>query len=245
MKLYYDLHLHSCLSPCGHEDMTPANLAAMCALAGLQVVALTDHNTVGNCAAFASAAASHGLLAIPGMELTTAEEVHVLCWFETPEAADAFGALVYERLPALENNPALFGPQLLMDAADTVLGREPRLLAAATQIGIYELAPLVARFGGVACPAHIDRPSFSLLSNLGLWDPALGFLWAECSTRCPNDFLAHRPDVTGVSFLVNSDAHRLDQVAGAAHAMEVSSATPGAVLDWLRRGGPPVPAMKR
>ena len=89
MKCYYDLHLHSCLSPCGQEDMTPADLAAMCALAGLDVVALTDHNSAGNCAAFLKAAASHGLLALPGMELTTEEEIHVLCWFESLEGAEA------------------------------------------------------------------------------------------------------------------------------------------------------------
>ena len=86
-KLAFDLHLHSCLSPCGSNDMTPANLAGMCALAGLQVVALTDHNTTGNCAAFAQAAARHGLLAIPGMELCTREEVHMVCLFPKLENA--------------------------------------------------------------------------------------------------------------------------------------------------------------
>ena len=90
MQLYYDLHLHSCLSPCGSEDMTPANLAAMCALAGLEVVALTDHNTTGNCRAFCQAARAWGLLPLAGMELCTQEEIHLICLFPDPDQAEAF-----------------------------------------------------------------------------------------------------------------------------------------------------------
>ena len=93
MKFFYDLHLHSCLSPCGSEDMTPADLAAMCALAGLDIVALTDHNTCGNCAAFCRAAEARGLLALAGMELCTAEEIHVICLFPDPGRAEEFGRL--------------------------------------------------------------------------------------------------------------------------------------------------------
>ena len=94
MKLSFDLHMHSCLSPCGGDDNTPANLAGMCALAGLQVVALTDHNTSGNCAAFCSAAKAYGLLALPGMELTTREEAHVVCLFPDIDKALAFSQYV-------------------------------------------------------------------------------------------------------------------------------------------------------
>ena len=167
----FDLHLHSCLSPCGSDDNTPANLAGMCALAGLDIVALTDHNTTGNCAAFCAAAERYGLLALPGMELTTLEEAHIICLFPDLACASAFDAIVHHRLPPMVNDPAVFGPQVLMDADDRVLGEETALLAGATSIGVYEVAGLVRSFGGTAFPAHIDRPSFSVLSNLGLWDP--------------------------------------------------------------------------
>lgn len=232
-KLFYDLHLHSCLSPCGSEENTPADLAAMCALAGLNVVALTDHNTAGNCAAFLSAAARHGLLALPGMELTTAEEVHVVCLFPTLDAALAFDRLVGTHLPAVNNNPSIFGPQILMDDGDGVLGEEPRMLAAATDLPVGQVYPLVRSFGGVAYPAHIDRPSFSLLSNLGLWDPSLGFPLAELSLRCPPDFAASRPDLRGVRTITSSDAHYLHQIPDAQRTLEVDRPTPESVIDCL------------
>ena len=231
MKCYYDLHLHSCLSPCAHEDMTPANLAGMCALAGLDLVALTDHNSAGNCAAFLKAAAAHGLLAIPGMELTTQEELHVLCWFETLEGAEEFGRYVHDRLPPMANDPRLFGPQTLMDHQDGVLGQEPVLLANAAAIGVDQVSALAARYGGVACPAHIERPSYSLYSSLGFWDPAFGFRLAECASP---DFLARHPELRGVPCLTDSDAHYLDQIPDAAHFLDLPARSIPAVFDWLR-----------
>ncbi|MEG0754909.1 MAG: PHP domain-containing protein [Oscillospiraceae bacterium] len=233
MKLFYDLHMHSCLSPCGGDDMSPANLAAMCALAGLQVVALTDHNSVGNCRSFCAAAQARGLLALPGMELSTVEEVHVICLFPDFKSADGFGAFVDEKTaPWQENNRKIFGPQLLMDDKDTVLGEDTRFLAGASGVGIYEVTPAVKRFGGVCYPAHIDRGSFSLLSNLGLWDPAMGFPLAEISHQCPPD-LFERPDLRGVRHITDSDAHYLDQIPDALQLMNPVSRTAEGVLRWL------------
>lgn len=238
MKQYaFDLHLHSCLSPCGGEDNTPANLAGMCALAGLEVVALTDHNTCGNCAAFCRAAEHYGLLALPGMELTTAEEAHVVCLFPGLDGADAFSALVREKLPPLKNDPAVFGPQIYMDEEDQVLGNEDAFLAGAASIGIYEAAALAASFGGVAYPAHIDRPSFSLLANLGLWDPAMGFPVAEISQNCPPDLFS-RPDLRGIPHFDGSDAHYLDQIRDAHQYMALPERSTKAVVAWLRAGIP-------
>ncbi|MTQ97003.1 PHP domain-containing protein [Pseudoflavonifractor sp. BIOML-A6] len=233
MKLNFDLHLHSCLSPCGGEDNTPANLAAMCALAGLDAVALTDHNAVGNCAAFCEAAGDNGLVALPGMELTTLEEVHVVCLLPDLDAAAAFGDEVYARLPPFPNDVHIFGPQVLMDAGDRVLGEEPRMLAGAANIGVYEVKALVERYGGVCWPAHIDRPSFSLLSNLGLWDPGLGFGFAEVSRACPADFL-NRDDLRGLHTVTASDAHYLDQIMDPCQSVDLPSRSAAALLAWLR-----------
>lgn len=217
--------------------MTPATIAGMCRLAGLEVAALTDHNTCGNCPAFCAAAAAYGLLAIPGMELCTLEEVHVVCLLPDLERAMDFSGAVYDRLTGLENDPAIFGPQVYMDADDNVLGEERRMLAGASSIGVYEVRELVERYGGVAYPAHVDRPSFSLLSNLGLWDPGLGFPLAEVSAQCPPDFLKTRRDMEGVRAITGCDAHYLDQIAEAHQVMEVPARSPEAVLAWLRRGG--------
>ena len=208
--------------------MTPATIAGMCKLSGLDVAALTDHNTCGNCPAFCEAAEAYGLLALPGMELCTLEEVHVVCLFP---------AEVYRRMEGRTNDPTIFGRQLLMDVDDNVMGEEPALLAGATTIGVYEAAGLVESFGGVAYPAHIDRDSFSLLSNLGLWDPAMGFPLAEISRRCPPDFIRARRDLRGVGTVTGTDAHYLHQIVQAEQFMEVPARSKEAVLAWLRRGG--------
>ncbi len=217
--------------------MTPATIAGMCKLSGLDVAALTDHNTCGNCPAFCEAAEEYGLLAIPGMELCTLEEVHVVCLFPDLDRAMAFQAEVYRRMEGRTNDPTIFGRQLLMDVDDNVVGEETALLAGATTIGVYEAAGLVESFGGVAYPAHIDRDSFSLLSNLGLWDPAMGFPLAEVSRRCPPDFIRARRDLRGVGTVTGTDAHYLHQIVQAEQFMEVPARSRAAVLAWLRRGG--------
>lgn len=217
--------------------MTPATIAGMCRLSGLDAAALTDHNTCGNCPAFCAAAEAYGLLALPGMELCTLEEVHVICLLPDLPRAMAFQEEVYSRLGGLPNDPAIFGPQVYMDADDNVLGEERRMLAGAANIGVYEVSALAARFGGVAYPAHIDRPSFSLLSNLGLWDPGLGFPLAEVSLQVPPGLLPTRRDLKGVRTITGCDAHYLEQIADASQFMEVPARSPEAVLAWLRRGG--------
>ena len=234
IKFSFDLHMHSCLSPCGGADNTPANLAGMCALAGLDIVALTDHNTCGNCRAFCAAAEEHGLLALPGMELTTAEEVHVVCLFPGLDQAEAFSAHVRAQLPPIPNRPEIFGDQVLMDHRDRVLGTETAFLAGACAIGVYDAAALAAAYGGFAYPAHIDRPAFSLLSNLGLWDPAMGFTLAEITPHCPPE-LRRRPDLKGVRLITDCDAHYLDQIPDAHQWMELEGKTAQNVLNWLNK----------
>ena len=232
MHYYYDLHLHSCLSPCGSDEMTPANLAAMCALAGLEIVALTDHNTCGNCASFCRAAQAHSLTALAGMELCTQEEIHVVCLFPDPQRAEDFSREIARHLPPIANDPDYFGRQLRMDDGDGILGEESAFLAGSTDIPLYEVPRLVAAWGGAAFPAHIDRPAFSLLGVLGLWDPDLGFSAAELSYRCPPE-LARRPDLAGLQLLTNSDAHSLDQIWGAEHTLDLPEPTPQAVIRRL------------
>ena len=124
ISLSYDLHLHSCLSPCGDGEMTPGNIAGMAMVNGLDVAALTDHNTARNCPAFLKWAERYGLVGIPGMELCTAEEVHVVCLFARLEDALSFDKYVYARLLPVENRPEIFGEQVLMDQEDRPAGTE-------------------------------------------------------------------------------------------------------------------------
>lgn len=237
MKLKYDLHIHSCLSPCGSDDAAPGDIAGFCKLAGLDVAALADHNSSRNCPAFLEAAADYGLLAIPAMELTTAEEVHILCLLPDPESAEQLEGFVSSRLPPGDNIPEVFGNQLVMDADGRVLSRERRLLTGAADIGVYQVAELVSSLGGLAIPAHIDRSSYSVLSNLGFLTPDMGFSLVELSRRAQiPELLRRNPELAGLPYLVNSDAHRLSDIHDASFELEVEEPSPRGVLEALRQG---------
>ncbi len=231
----FDLHIHSCLSPCAENSSQPAVMAGMFALSGFKIIALTDHNSCGNCAAFLKACEYYGLLGLPGMELNTSEEVHVVCLFETLEGAMDFSSTVYKSLPPVKNRKSIFGDQLYTDAEGTVIGEEEKLLISASGIGIYQVKELAESCGGFAYPAHIDRSSNSLISNLGLWDPDMGFSMAELSMACPEDFTL-RKDLKGLRFVKGSDAHRIEQIPlSPVQFMDLDELSAAAVLSWLRK----------
>lgn len=238
MKLKYDLHIHSCLSPCGSDDAAPGDIAGFCKLAGLDVAALADHNSSRNCPAFLEAAADYGLLALPAMELTTAEEVHVLCLLPDLAAAEQLERFVSPRLPPGDNIPEVFGDQLVMDSDGNVLSRDRRLLTGAADIGVYQVAELLGSLGGLAIPAHIDRSSYSLLANLGFLTPDMQFPLVELSRSAdPAALLVRNPELAGLPVLVNSDAHRLSDIPNGARELEVEEYSARGVLDALRKGG--------
>lgn len=231
-ELYYDFHVHSCLSPCGDEDMTPQNIVNMMALAGYEVIALADHNSTRNCKAVMEAAKQVGLLAIPGMELCTSEEVHALCLLPDLDAAEAFGQYVYSKLPDIQNRTDIFGRQLCMDEQDRVIGEEKRLLISATEIGIYEVYDLVKSYGGTVIPAHVDRHSFSILSNLGFYDPAMQFPAIELTANCDADAFRQTHGIS-LPYLVNSDAHNLEQIADPKRKIRLRAASARGVIEAI------------
>lgn len=227
MRIFYDLHIHSCLSPCGDGDMTPNNIVNMALLAGLDCIALTDHNTCLNCPAALRAAErlreqrGAGPRVIPGMELCTAEEAHVICLFPALEAALGFSAYIRGTLPRVENRPDIFGEQLILDENDEVAGQEPLLLTTASSVGIDEVPALVRQYGGATFPAHIDRPSYSVTAALGDF-PAVGFTAAEATAQADTDGLRKRyPAVASLPLLRDSDAHYLEQIQEAGPYMEL------------------------
>ena len=179
IPLCYDLHIHSCLSPCGDDDMTPANIVGMAAVKGLDVIALTDHNSCRNCPAAMYHGEKYGVTVIPGMELTTQEEVHVICLFPTLEDALSFDAFIYKKLLPVPNREDIFGKQQIMNETDEVIGTKENLLINATSISFDEVFPLVESYGGIAYPAHVDKSSTSLISNLGFVPPESTFTCAE------------------------------------------------------------------
>lgn len=237
-KYTYDLHLHSCLSPCGDEEMTPANLVNMSALLGLDIIALTDHNTAGNCRSAMQAGERAGVLVLPGVELCTAEEIHMVCLFASLEGAEQFAAEVYRQIPPVKNRPDIYGPQLYMDATDGILGEEPLLLVTASGISIDDAPALAQSHGGICYPAHIDRASFSVLAAFGLYPEHLDFPVAEISqSACPQTLRAAQPALERVRLIRSSDAHHLEQMLPAEEnrRMELEERSPAAVLHWLAR----------
>ena len=236
MKVTYDLHIHSCLSPCGADDMTPNNLVNMAALAGLQVIAVADHNTTKNVPAAMAVGEQAGVLVVPAMELTTKEDIHVLCLLPTLEQAEAFCKYVYERLPQRKNRPKAFGFQYVMDENDEIIEEEPQLLAFGSSIGIYEVKSLLESFDGLAIPAHIDRASYSIIGVMGLVDPAMGFSVYETTPACDREALMGKYRFTG-GFISNSDAHDLTAIPDASRTLDVEVLTPRGIIEALKKLG--------
>jgi len=227
MKLAVDLHIHSCLSPCGDDDMTPNNIAGMAAIKELDVIAVADHNSAGNIRSTALVAAQYGILVLPAIEVNTQEDIHVLTYFATIEAAEAFGAWLHDRLTPVPNRPELFGNQHFMNTEDEICGEEPLLLINAVDCSIEEIFAEAERRGGVAVPAHVNKSANSLLANLGFLPPGLNIRTVE--VRGDNGL----EPVQGLQWLRSSDAHMLPDILEREFFLDVEERTIEAVLDKI------------
>ncbi len=190
--------------------MTPNNIAGMATLCGLNIVALTDHNSCRNCPAFWKAAHKNGIIPIAGMELTTAEDIHVVCLFERLEDAMAFNDIIDTRRIRIKNRTEIFGEQLILDENDEVIGSEEDLLPNATTISIEEALPLVKSCGGVCFPAHIDREANGIIATLGIFPDSPPFRCVELHDMEKLGALqAENSALRGKFALTSSDAHYL------------------------------------
>ncbi len=213
---YYDLHIHSCLSPCADDDMTPNNIAGMAALKGLQIVALTDHNSCKNCPAFFAACKRQGIIPVAGMELSTAEDVHLVCLFEDLDDAMRFDREIEGHLMNVQNRPEIFGNQLVLDGDDEIVGEESRLLISATDLWMGEAVELARKYGAHVHPAHVDRESNGIISVLGDIPSDYGFdcfelNGAESIERINGEY----PISKAMMHVVSSDAHHLWDISEA------------------------------
>ncbi len=208
-RYYYDLHIHSCLSPCGDDDSTPNNILGMATLCELNIVALTDHNTVKNCPAFFKAAKKYGIIAVAGMELTTSEDVHVVCLFEKLDDALAFGEYVEGRRILIDNRPDIFGKQQILDENDEQIDEEKHLLINATEISIEEIVPIVKSYGGICYPAHIDKEANGLIAVLGDIPPNSEFDFYELHSADKIEDYSVKYNIPKDRFIISSDAHYL------------------------------------
>ena len=226
--MFVDLHIHSCLSPCADDDMTPANICGMAHIKGLDAIAVTDHNTARNLPYVKEAADYYGLILLPGMEITTKEEVHLLGYFRDVETAVEVGEIFSGHLPPMKNKPDFFGNQLVMNTDDEILDVEERLLIGATDLDLAECTKIIREHGGAAVPAHINR-GHGLLTNLGLFPEDPVFRVCEVRKELPvNDKL-----VGDRKRLQSSDAHRLGDILEAVFDLDVERFSIGGLFEKI------------
>ena len=223
-RYYCDLHIHSCLSPCGDDDMTPANIAAMCMLNKLNVVALTDHNSAKNCPAFFAQAKKFNIVPIAGMELTTAEDIHAVCLFRTLEAALDFDSYISCLRPKIINKPSVFGNQSIYNENDEIVSEEEILLINATDISLEKAYEQTLLRGGICFPAHIDRVSNGIVSVLGAFPDFPAFTAYELyDEKKQDEYLNKFPLLKNLKYTVSSDAHNLADIREADFCFEMQS----------------------
>ena len=217
MPLLADLHNHSCLSPCGSLDLSPTALAHTAARKGIRLLALTDHNSALNGPAFLAACQREGIVPLFGMEACTFEEVHILCLFPWLEQALAFGEDVRTLLPPIPNDPESMGDQVIVDVDEGIEGEAEYWLGSALDLGVDDIGARVAGFGGFCIPAHVDRPAFSMTSQLG-FIPDGPWAALECVRLPPEVPTAFWPLTT------SSDAHYLEHVGRRPFELDIEEA---------------------
>lgn len=177
-----DLHIHTCLSPCTELDMSPRGILSAAQKKGIDILGICDHNSTENSLAIMNAAKTMNINILPGMEVTSQEEVHVLALFDDIKNALKLQEYVYNNLPG-KNDEDAFGMQVIVNENEEVLGFNDKLLIGATTIPLDDVLKMIRTFGGVSIASHIDRASFSLISQLGFIPDGLGLDALEISPR--------------------------------------------------------------
>lgn len=229
MIYHYDLHIHSALSPCAENDMTPVSVVGQAKLSGLDFVAVADHNAIGHVPLAIRAGEEFGICVVPAVEVQTREDIHLLCLFRTYDALAAF----FEGIPVSQrrNRVELFGDQLYFDEDDNIIGTEPRMLLDSADISCDAVFSRAWDFGGIAIPAHIDRDANSMLKILG--DVPSLYPTVELSTRATEEELAFWRGRARV--IVDSDSHVAETIS-ADGTIELDEYSVAALIDALRRG---------
>jgi 3',5'-nucleoside bisphosphate phosphatase len=188
---------------------------------GINLLAITDHNATANISAVMEAASGTGIHVLPGMELQTHEEVHVLCLFDSLDQVQAFQEKIDKAMPALENKPDFFGEQFVVDATGDFIRREERMLLASSSLTIKQACTLVSELGGILIPAHVNRKAFGLLPTLGfIPDELINNRVMEISRHITPELVVETyPELSGKILIQSGDVHRLDEFLGVNYFM--------------------------
>ena len=206
-----DLHIHTCLSPCGDSEMVPSAIVNE-AKKNLDIIGISDHNSTENVDAVKKVARIEGLEVIGGVEITSAEEVHILGFFDNEGSLKTIQEIIYENLPG-ENNETIFGEQIVIDEYDRKIGVNKKLLIGATTLSVQKIVETIHSLGGLAIASHIDREAFSILGQLGFIPEGLALDALEISPLNSLESIRTKfPQIHNFPFVSFSDAHRLEEV---------------------------------
>lgn len=208
-----DLHIHTCLSPCADLLMTPYRIVEKAASLGLNIIAICDHNSVENAGVTKRLSKEKGINALPGIEVTSSEEVHILGIFDNVDNAVELQNIVYENLQLGENDEEAFGYQVVVNENDEVLEFNKRLLIGATRLSVNRTVEIIHSFGGLAIAAHIDREGFGIIGKLGFIPSDLKLDALEISSHISiEDARRKFKEYSHIPWITSSDAHYLSDV---------------------------------
>ena len=232
MRISYDFHIHTTASPCGDEAMTLNNIINLSYLLGKQIIAITDHQSCGNCEVAVKLGRQKGIIVIPGMEIECMEEFHAIALFPSLDAAKYIEKEVQGHMPYIKNQTHIFGHQWLLDEEGEVAGEIERMLLVATNLSIHDLVLLIKQCGGILYPAHIDRSAYSILSNLGTVPDDLDFKVLEIS-KMGNQEVFER-QFNRYKLLRSSDAHTLEALCESEQFLELEYLSQTQLFGFLK-----------
>lgn len=234
MKLYYDFHIHSGLSPCSSEDMSPNNIVNMSLIKGLDAIAVTDHNGIANARVCAEIGAQLGLIVVPGMEIQTIEDVHMIVLFRRIEDLESFYEQIKEKRLLIKLKAEKFGDQYIYNIEDEVIGHEEHYLITPFNISINKVIEIAKTLDGLVFPAHINRNSFSIIKSLGFIDKDLPIKNIEWYGKRPDDAeIYNKRMFKTYRELTNSDAHELIQISEKMNYIEVKEKSIEGIFETL------------
>jgi PHP family Zn ribbon phosphoesterase len=235
---YADLHVHTCLSPCADLTMSPKRIVERAREVKVDIIGICDHNSAENVRAARNAGSARGVKVLAGMEVNTAEEVHVICLFDEAEAVLQLQDMVYESLTPGENREEIFGEQIVANEFDEVEGFNKRLLIGATAVTLKNLVGEVHRLGGVAIASHIDREVNSLIGQLGYIPEDLELDALEISARISRARAVEKfPGIEKFPIISSSDAHFLEDIGSRVTAFSLEEPTFHEIGKALRGSG--------
>lgn len=231
MRLLYDLHIHSALSPCADNEMTPVNIVAAASCMGLDAIAVSDHNSIKNVEAAMEVGEAMDIIVVPAMEVQSSDDIHILALFRDYNALENFDNELEKR--QIKNREDIFGEQLIINSDDEITGREENLLLVGVEQNIYDIFLLIKKNGGLAVPAHIDRDECGILAVLGEIPSDLGVEVIEFSANASEGMKEQYGRYRSIN---NSDSHRLECIGSAGGAIEAAERTAEALFEAITGG---------